>query len=146
MHSYTEPQENIMNYQPWQMVVNKQRINVQVDAIKHHGVGLVAHLVGCDDREEAKRYTGIDIEVARSQLPVPEAGEYYWHQLEGLEVVTDAGVNLGKVDYLLETGSNDVLVVMGQDRERLIPYLPDKVVKHIDLDAGVMTVDWDPEF
>jgi 16S rRNA processing protein RimM len=146
VRSYTEPFENVMHYQPWHLVNNKQTIIVEIDTFKHHAAGLVAHIVGCDDRDKAKLYTGLEIRVERSQLPKPKKGEYYWYQLEGLTVVTDKGVTLGKVDYLLETGSNDVLVVNGEDRERLIPYLPGKVVKNIDLDAAVITVDWDPEF
>ena len=51
----------------------------------------------------------------------------------------------------METGSNDVLVVRADDasidqRERLIPYLPDQVVREVDLAAGRLVVDWDPEF
>ena len=58
---------------------------------------------------------------------------------------------LGEVDHLLETGANDVLVVRKcagsiDDKERLIPYVPGQFVKDIDLDAKIMSVDWDPEF
>jgi 16S rRNA processing protein RimM len=52
---------------------------------------------------------------------------------------------LGKVDHLLETGANDVLVVMG-DRERLIPFVLNDIVMHVDLEAGVIRVDWDKEY
>ena len=45
----------------------------------------------------------------------------------------------------METGANDVLVVKGE-RERLIPYVRDVVVKSVDLKQGVILVDWDPEF
>ena len=84
---------------------------------------------------------------------MPE-GEFYWHQLEGLEVFTVDGECLGKVHHLLETGSNDVLVVHAtassiDQRERLIPYLPDlpdQVVKGVDLENSRIVVDWDPEF
>jgi len=31
-------------------------------------------------------------------------------------------------------------------RERLIPWLPDQVVRDVDPGAGRLTVDWDPEF
>lgn len=147
IHSYTEPLENVMLYQPWQLFINKRNVVVEIDAFKRHGGnGLVAHIVGCDDRDKARAYTSADINVPRQQLPLPEAGEYYWHQLQGLTVITDTGVTLGKVDYLMETGSNDVMMVKGEDRQRLIPYLPDQVIKQIDLDKGVITVDWDPEF
>jgi 16S rRNA processing protein RimM len=146
IRSYTEPLENVMHYQPWRLVNNKQTVIVEIDTFKHHAAGLVAHIVGCDDRDKAKLYTGLEIRVERSLLPKPKKGEFYWYQLEGLTVVTDTGVTLGKVDYLIETGSNDVLVVNGEDRERLIPYLPGSVIKSIDLEAAMMTVDWDPEF
>lgn len=52
---------------------------------------------------------------------------------------------LGTVDHLFETGANDVLVVVGE-RERLLPYVWDQVIRGVDLDAGIMRVDWDPDF
>ena len=60
-------------------------------------------------------------------------------------MVSREGNALGKVDHLFETGSNDVMVVVG-DRERLIPFIWGQVVQEVDLGAGVLTVDWDPEF
>ena len=42
---------------------------------------------------------------------------------------------------------NRTLKVLGKGRkERMIPYLPDQVIKEINLEAGTMRVDWDPEF
>ena len=63
----------------------------------------------------------------------------------------EEGVKLGRVDHLIETGSNDVLIVKPtpdsmDDKERLIPYLPDQVIKSVNLESGLLTVDWDPEF
>ena len=54
---------------------------------------------------------------------------------------------LGCVHHLIETGANDVLVVAPcegsiDDRERLIPYLPDEVIRRVDLEAGRIAVDW----
>ena len=72
-------------------------------------------------------------------------GEYYWADLVGLRVETVDGVELGRIEQLFETGSNDVIVVQG-DRERLVPYIWEQVVREVDLEAGVMRVDWDPEF
>jgi 16S rRNA processing protein RimM len=60
-------------------------------------------------------------------------------------VVNTQGVELGRVDHLLETGANDVLVVKGE-RERLIPYTPGEAVVKVDLPAGLLTVEWDPDF
>jgi 16S rRNA processing protein RimM len=93
--------------------------------------------------------------VPADRLPALAEGEYYWHQLEGLEVWCgasegDGQVLLGTVDHLIETGANDVLVVRASpgsmdQRERLIPYLPGDVVTGVDLAAGRMEVNWFPE-
>ena len=110
-----------------------------------HGKGLVARLEGVDDRDTAHSLKGFDIAVNRDQLPKTTEGEYYWVDLEGLDVRTIEGVALGKVDYLFETGANDVLVVKG-DRERLVPYISDQVIKSVDLQKALIVVDWDPDF
>ena len=80
-----------------------------------------------------------------------EEGEFYWYQLEGLTVRNSAGEVLGKIDHLLETGANDVIVVEPSidsiDKEqRLIPYLMGDVVKQVDQETGVVTVDWDSDY
>lgn len=90
---------------------------------------------------------GAEIAVDRVQLPELAKEEYYWAELIGLEVLNMAGETLGKVDHLLETGANDVLVVKTDDKqERLIPYVKGGVVKEIDLEKGCLRVDWDPDF
>ena len=65
--------------------------------------------------------------------------------LEGLRVRLEDGRELGTVERMLATGANDVMVVRG-DRERLIPFVPGQYVKDVDLDGGVIVVNWDPEF
>jgi len=103
-------------------------------------------LAGCDDRDAAEALVGAQIRVPRSALPeTSQPGEHYWADLIGLRVETLEGAVLGRVDHLFETGSNDVIVVHG-DRERLIPYIWGQVVHRVDLDAGLMRVDWDPDF
>jgi 16S rRNA processing protein RimM len=111
----------------------------------------VVRLKGIGDREVARTYSGADITVPTAELPELPEGEFYWHQLEGLTVLTVDGECLGKVDHMIETGSNDVLVVRATDssidqRERLIPYLPEQAVTNVSLAEGSITVDWDPEF
>ncbi|MDX1252517.1 MAG: ribosome maturation factor RimM [Gammaproteobacteria bacterium] len=144
VYSYTEPREGILDYLPWQVRVGGQWQAMRVSDGRLHGKGVIAKLDGYDDPESAKTLRGADIAVHREQLPPPEEGRYYWSDLIGLEVVTLDGVALGKVDHLLETGANDVLVVQGE-RERLIPFI-DQVVIDVDLVGKMMRVDWDPEF
>lgn len=154
IHSYTEIAEDVFAYNPWWLKTAHGVKQVEVDEARPHGKGFVAHIKGIDDRDQAVQYTGIDIAVDRGLLPELDDGEYYWSQLEGLVVVTvydGKSQRLGKIDKLLETGANDVLVVAPDDqsidqRERLIPYVPEQYVVAVDLAIGEMRVDWDPEF
>lgn len=151
VYSHTDPMTNILDYAPWYLKLDGRWQTVKLAQGRTQGKGLVAKLVGCDDRDQARAYCGAEIFVDQQQLPELQGDEFYWHQLEGLTVITEQGDELGRVDYLIATGSNDVLVVKGMAssidrRERLIPYLPDQVIKSIDLDSGCIRVDWDPEF
>lgn len=88
---------------------------------------------------------GWDIFITQDQLPKAAKGEYYWSELIGLQVETVDGVQLGAVDSLLETGANDVIIIKGE-RERVIPFLQGQTIIKVDLDAGKIIVDWDPDF
>ena len=100
---------------------------------RRQGKSVRAKLAACSDRNAAEDLVGALIEVPRSALPATRPGEYYWTDLEGLQVFTGTEPGPGPhVTHLLETGANDVLVVDG-DRERLIPYLPEQVVLDVDL-------------
>ena len=87
---------------------------------------------------------GTEVYVARSALPPPSADEYYWVDLEGLDVKTTEGVALGQVSHLFSTGANDVVVVRG-DRERMIPLGQPDFVHWVDCDDKRGVGDRDPE-
>lgn len=146
VRSDTGPRENIVNYSPWYLLRDGRREAWTVNAGRLQGKAVVAKLGGCNDRDTAESLAGALITVPRAQLPATtEPGEFYWADLVGLRVRTVDGVDLGRIEQLFETGSNDVMVVQG-DRERLVPYIWQQVVREVDLGAGVMLVDWDPEF
>lgn len=143
--SYTEPRENILSYLVWQLRKNGDIKPIKVKEGQRQGKNVVAHLEGADDRDVAESLVGWEIYIERDQLPALAKDEYYWIDLVGLNVITKAGVELGVIDHLFETGANDVLVVTG-DRERLIPFLMGQTVLEVDLDGKRLTVDWDPDF
>lgn len=145
IYSYTQPRENILNYSPWFLAKDGEFEEYCLVAGQRQGKGVFARLEGVDSREEAACLCGGQILIAREQLPPTSRGEYYWADLVGLKVYTSTGVFLGEVRDLMETGANDVLVVQGE-RERLIPFIQGQVIKTIDLEEGVIFVDWDPDF
>jgi 16S rRNA processing protein RimM len=142
--SYTRPREGIFDYRQWLLRRNEGWHAARLRQGRPQGKGLVAWLEGLDDRDQASEWIGADIAVEAEHLPPAGEGEYYWWQLEGLRVINSEGIELGRVGHLFETGANDVLVVDG-DRQRLIPYIPD-VVRDVDLEAGVIRVEWDADF
>ena len=143
IHSWTRPLEAILDYQPW--LLGKEQKPVSILDGRKQGKSLVALLPGTNDREQASEFVGQKIFVERKQLPETGPDEYYWSDLEGLEVHTLDGEILGRVDRLMETGANDVLVIRGQ-REHLVPFIQGQFVRRIDLETGRIDVDWDPEF
>ncbi len=149
IHADTEAPEAILEYSPWYLRREGDRQGewreAELEEGRTHGKGVVAKFAGCDDRDAAARLRGHLIAVRREQLPPAGEGEYYWADLVGLRVVNTAGEELGVIDHLMATGANDVLVVKG-DRERLIPFVMGHVVKSVDLDGGVMRVDWDADY
>ena len=143
--SYTEPHTALLRYQPWIFVHGGIESSLVGVRGRNTNRGIVASVPGIADRDAAQGLVGGEIWVGRSTLPAPNPGEYYWVDLEGLQVATVGGVDLGRVSHLFATGANDVLVVQG-DRERMIPFVLEQYVMSIDLDAGRMVVDWDAEF
>lgn len=153
VHSYTEPEENIFAYQPWWLQMGEGWQELRVDQCRPIERGFLAHIENVDDRDVASHYCQREILVDPGVFGQLAASELYWHQLQGLTVIsTFAGrrQRLGKVESLMETGANDVLVVRGDaesiDRkERLLPFV-DAYIGRIDTVGGELEIDWDPEF
>ncbi len=143
--SFTECRENILSYSPWLLKKDSETRLIAVIDGKLQGKAVVAQLDGVNDRDQAASFMGWDIYITPEQLPKVAKDEYYWSDLIGLNVETDLGVELGVVESLLETGANDVVIVKGE-RERVIPFLQGQTIIAIDLEAGRMVVDWDPDF
>jgi 16S rRNA processing protein RimM len=143
--SHTNPKGRIVGYTYWLLKTGNEWRRIEVLKGREHGKTVVAQLAGIDDRNQAEALRGAEIAVQRSQLEELDSDEYYWFDLVGLRVMNQDDLELGKVDHLFETGSNDVMVVKG-DRERLVPFIQGQYVKNVDLKAGVIRVDWDSEF
>lgn len=98
-------------------------------------------LEGVTDRAAAAGLSGRYLEVEAQPLP---EGSWYWHEIVGLRVSDEAGAPLGSVVEVFRAGENEVYRIEGPAGELLVPALRD-VVRRIDVQAGTMTVRWDPE-
>lgn len=143
IQTYLEFGANLLTYDPWYLSSGKELNPMKVEDGRMHGKTLIAKFVGIDNPEEARLLTGKTISVARSQLPPLQENEYYWSDLVGLTVIDQHQQVLGVVIYLLETGSNDVLVIKHFDKEYAIPFLLKEVILSIDLDKREIHVNWE---
>ncbi|MES1927890.1 16S rRNA-processing protein RimM [Salinisphaera dokdonensis CL-ES53] len=150
VYSYTRPAANLIEYEDWLIGRQDAWRPFRVIDAREQGKTLIAQIAPGDesplaDRDAAAALIDFEIAVERDQLPEPEPGEYYWFDLVGLDVVNRDGTELGRVKAMMETGANDVLVLQG-DRERLVPFVVGEIIDEVDLKAGRIVADWDPEF
>lgn len=160
--SYTDPADNILNYEPWLLQRGEQWQAVHVHSAKAQRNGFIAQLEGVEDRDAAAALRGTMIGIEARSLPQAQLDEYYWRDLIGLTVLNLAGEEIGEVVDMMATGANDVMVVAlkkdgrkaaqgkkaadgktdrsDADRE-LIPFHR-QYVPSVDLAAGQLTVDW----
>ena len=110
-----------------------------------HGTSLVAQFEGVTDRDAAEALCGWYLAAPRDALPAAGKDEYYWGDLVGLAVLTEAGEVLGEVASLLSTGAHDVLCVKDGDTERLIPFVGAHILD-VDLAARAIRVDWQKDW
>jgi 16S rRNA processing protein RimM len=139
----TDPREAIFEYQPW--LLGESREETRIVQGKKHGKHLIALLENVNNREQAESMLNRQIVVYRDQFPQLPEDEFYWTDLLGLSVRLGDGTELGTIEKMLATGAHDVMVVQG-DRERLIPFVQQQYVKSVNLDDGIVLVDWDPDF
>lgn len=82
---------------------------------------VILQLEGLSGRSTAEALRGWEVRIGRELLPTLGPDSFYWHELEGLPVITDDGKELGRVTSLLSTPAHDILVVTGGGSEYLIP-------------------------
>ncbi len=149
---YTEHLDSLLAYKSWWIGQETGSWReVEVGQCEVHTRTLAAQLPDCPDRSAAEKLKGLLIAVPRSSLPQQGSDEYYWSDLIGLAVVNAAGVRLGMVENLLETGANQVLSVqpvLGTNRSSgkiLIPFVA-TAIRQVDLQNKIVHVDWAADY
>ena len=113
---------------------------LHVERVKPQGKNVLVRFREYAVREEAQKLTGRLLTVARADAAPLDEGEYYVFDIVGLTVYDEEDNELGTVENVIRTGSNDVYAVRAEDgREILIPALRTAVLA-IDVPGGRMTV------
>ncbi|MBR9726660.1 ribosome maturation factor RimM [Shewanella intestini] len=150
--AYTDSVDGIFNYSPWLIKEQGEWREVKVKQWKPQGKAVIAELEGVSNREQAQMLTNCEIAIMPEQMQKLADDEFYWRDLIGCEVTNTNGYNMGKVDQIVETGSNDVLLIKANVKdafgkvERMIPFVTEQFIKQVDLQGKQIIVDWDPDF
>jgi 16S rRNA processing protein RimM len=110
-----------------------------VDAVQPGRGFFILKLGGIEDRDAAAKLVRLTVWISSAKRGKLPEGEYYWREIIGLEVFTEEGQILGRIESVFPTGSNDVYVCRGEGKEILLPAIGD-VVREIDTDRGIMVV------
>lgn len=114
-----------------------------VDSARDHGARLLVRLAGVTDRDAADALRGSLFVIDSDDLPpIGEPDTYYDHQLEGLQVRTVAGENIGVVAEVLHTAAGELLSVRRPEGggEVLVPFVG-AIVTSVSLDDGSLEID-----
>lgn len=113
---------------------------VTVQSIRVHQGRFLVSLEGFSSRDDAEAIRNLKVLLNNDDLPELDEDEYFFWQLQGLNVVDTHGTRLGELSSIIQTGANDVYVIRdGEGRERLIPAIKD-VINNIDLDRGEISI------
>jgi 16S rRNA processing protein RimM len=141
---FTETTGALLGYPSWWLQTGDGWSEHRLEQGAVHGKLVVAKLAGTEDREAAAAFRRREVAVPRSAMPESAPGEFYWTDLVGLAVVSREGVELGRVESLLDNGAQSVMVVRGRV-ERLIPFV-EEFVDEVSLAEGRVKVDWAPDW
>lgn len=144
LNSYAESADSFVRFGVIWVDAPDGRREYRVLEARDHVKGVLLKLDGIRFRDQAEALSGLRVGVDRSRLPEPEEGEFYWHDLVGLEAIGPDGQILGRVRGLFEAGEADVLVIDSPDGDNFVPALEDEV--EVDLAAGKLLVFRPEEF
>jgi 16S rRNA processing protein RimM len=111
-----------------------------IKSLRWHGGDLLIALKEFPDRTAVEIFRNVMVYMKAEDTPELPEGEYYLHQLVGLDVITDQGERLGTIKEIILTGANDVYLIdtdIGKDI--LIPAI-EEVVLEIDHEEGFVLV------
>jgi 16S rRNA processing protein RimM len=122
------------------LYVGEDHRPVTISKRREHNDGLLLAFVELPGVEDVEAFRNVPLSAAVADRPPLPAGEYYQHQLLGLEVIEDSGEPLGTLVEILHTGGNEVFVVRPEEGGELLLPAIDQVVRAVDLKAKRMTV------
>ncbi len=113
---------------------NKELKEVKIEKISYQKELVLLKLKGIDDLTQAEKLKGLYLKISRKNAKKLPKGTYFIADLIGMNVYSDEGKLLGKLDDVYSTGANDVYVVKNENGIQVLLPATQEVIKQIDLD------------
>ena len=140
VNSFTRPPENLFNYKNFFIDEDGTKKVFKIKKFSKSGKNYIFKIESFNSLEEIERYKNKEIFINSKDLPKLKENEFYWKDLIGKEVKLENGTFVGVVTEIIETGSDDVLVVEKENKKELIPFNFGEVIKKVSGD--LIIVDW----
>ncbi|XBC38451.1 MAG: ribosome maturation factor RimM [Buchnera aphidicola (Floraphis choui)] len=147
--SFTEEKQNIFKYYPWYIQKEKFKIIINVKNWKDKNKYFLVKIKNINNRSIAEKLTNYHVIINQSTLPKLQNDNYYWKDVIGCNVFNIKNKELGIVTDLMQTFSNDILVVnktfknnIKKKQNILIPFIEKKIIKTINISNKTIIVDW----
>ena len=146
IQSFSSPPENILNYPQWIINNNGEEDFYSIEKGRKQNNKIVVKLEKIDDRNTAESLINSKIQILRSDLPKLSNENYYWSDLVGLSVLDSEEEVIGKIESLIATGANDVMVINTSKDERvLVPFVMHEIIKEVNVELNYIKIDWSIE-
>ena len=126
IQSYSYPTHNIINYDTFLNIKNRKEF-IEIINLKIMPKKTIIQMKNYDDINSSESLIGQNIFIEASNIPALKKGEYYWKDIEGLEVYTSKNSYIGTVDFIFNNGANDILAVKHNKEIIYIPYINDHI-------------------
>ena len=148
IHYYGEDPNKLYDYEG---LLLDDGTSVKVDKLLLQKDRVILKFLETNSRNDAEKLRDKELFIKEDSLPVLENNQAYYFELEGLNVKNLDNVDLGRVKEILETNANDVLVIEPtknsvDEKERLVPYVKDNVVKEINKIDKTILIDWSEDY
>ena len=144
IHPYTEVAEAVLQYPLWIAIDKTEAKTLKIESSRSGNNELIVKLADIDNPEQAALLTNKLIYTSRDAMPQTSADdEVYWVDLLGCQAYF-AEQQLGTIVDIMDTGSNEVLVIEDNKKQYLVPYTNNAVGK-VDIDNKSIELLWHPE-
>lgn len=130
LYSYTDPDTNIFNYQPWYILNHPESPALNTVFIRAVKDALIVEINGIDDVDAATPFVNQTIFIEQTSLPRTDEDQHYWHELIGMDVINEAGTHLGTVTSMHDNGAHNLMMITPTEgKPFLIPFVDKHIIK-----------------